>query len=122
MSRKRAEMLAGKKNAEPRKRSEPNGIMEQLVKKKNRQDHSDVMSTLSDIISSPSRPPLSSSSTTTIVALPPFSSDTKLTSVPSTTRSRRCQGELTIANMFDRSATTPDIATSIASATSKIVN
>jgi hypothetical protein len=129
MSRKRAEMLTVKKPPEPRKRLESNGIMEQLVKKRSRKEHSSDVSdafssTLSDVISSPSRPPLStslaSSSTaaaTASVRTPPLSishlpqSRTHLPSASSvsssSTRSRRSQGERTIANMFDRTAVAP---------------
>lgn len=105
MSRRRADLLIGQKQHEgnSRKRTEGNGIMEQLVKKKSRRGNNDgqlepahPISTLSDIISSPSRPPLSTPPKT---PLPPTQLNSSST-IPSTTRSRR-NGGLTIAHMFD---------------------
>jgi hypothetical protein len=93
MSRRRADMLtAVKQPPEPRKRIEPNGIMEQLVRKKSRRESRENLpypiATLSDVISSPSRPPL------------PTSPKKSFQKLPSTRSSRRGSGELTITNMF----------------------
>lgn len=107
MSRKRADILIGQKSRESKKRTETNGIMEQLLKKKSRRENRDdnmeptPSSTLSDLITSPSRPPLPAPPRTPPQHTQSQLTNVNVTSVPSSsTRSRR-SGKLTITNMFD---------------------